>query len=381
VAIHTREPPTVVVYGGNGFFGALIVRDLLANTRARIVIAGQSAPTRPLDPRVTFARSDLRNFSSVEAALAGAAVVVHSAGPYQALPLNPLSAAIAAGVHYLDLAEDREFVRRVGECDAAARRANVAVMTGMSVVPGLSALLAEALRADFDRLDAVRTFVAPGTRGSRGRATVRALLSGAGRPLRLWRDGRAATARGWSEPEWIDFPPPIGRRLQYLALETADQDLLPRYFGVGRVEFKAGSEFVWLNRGLAAAARLRARTGFPALERWSDALRRGLRVLGRFGTDRGGVLVEISGTKNGAPAEVQIAVVAERHGERIPAVPAAIAVEALLRGEVSARGVVPLHTWIAPVRLFEELSKRGLKLWLKPAAGCGWRRLSEEKCR
>jgi saccharopine dehydrogenase-like NADP-dependent oxidoreductase len=371
-----REPPVVVIYGGSGFFGALLVRDLLANTRARIVIAGRSQPKRPLDPCVAFARSDLNDFSSVEAALAGASVVVHCAGPYQTLPLNPLRAAIAAGAHYVDLAEDRQFIRRVEECGAAARRANVAVMTGMSVVPGLSALLAQTLRADFDRLDAIRTFVAPGTRGSRGPATIRALVSGAGRPLRLLRDGCDATARGWSEPEWIEFPPPVGRRLQYLALETAGCDLLPRYFGARRVEFKAGSEFAWLNRTLAAAARLRERTGFPPLERWSDALRSALRVVGRFGTDRGGVLVEVAGIKNGAPARAQIAVVAEEHGERIPSVPAAIAVAALLGGEVSARGIVPLNAWIAPPRLFEELSRRGLRLWLKPAAHSVWRALN-----
>jgi hypothetical protein len=286
--------------------------------------------------------------------------------------MNPLHTAIAGGVHYLDLAEGRDFARRVHECHNAARHANIAVFTGMSVVPGLAALLAQALRMNFDKIDAIRTFVAPGTRGSRGPGTVHSLLSGVGRPMRVPRGGRDTLALGWSEGEWIRYPPPVGWRRQYLALETADFDLFQRFFEVHHVEFKAGSEFAWLNRCLAIAARLRARTGFPRLEDWTNTLRKALRVLGWFGTDRGGVLVEVGGTRNGTPIQQQIAVVADRKGERIPAVPAAIAVAALLRGDVNDRGVVPLHKWLSPTNLFKELSRRRLSIWFKPAADAAW---------
>ena len=365
--------PKIVVLGGYGFFGGLIVRDLLEHTRTRILIAGRHQPEKPLaDPRVRFVRADLNDFPTLEAALQGAFALIHCAGPYQASAMNPLHAAIASGVHYLDLAECRDFARRIHECHDAARHANIAVFTGMSVVPGLAALLAQALRMNFDKIYAIRTFVAPGTRGSRGPGTVHSLLAGVGRPMRVPRRGRDVPALGWSEGEWIRFPPPIGWRRQYLALETADFDLFQHFFEVQHVEFKAGSEFAWLNRCLAVVARLRARTGFPRLEDWTNTLRKGLRVLGRFGTDRGGVLVEVAGTKNGTQVQQQIAVVADRNGERIPAVPAALAVAALLRGEVNDRGVVPLHNWLSPTKLFQELSRRRLSIWFKPAADAAW---------
>src|SRR5437879_11028607 len=124
---------------------------------------------------------------------------------------------------------------------------------------------------------------------------MRPRLGGVGRPLRLLRGGRETIARGWSEPEWIEFPPPIGWRLQYLAIETADRDVLSREFGAHSVEFKAGSEFPWLNRSLGGVARFRARTGFPPLERWANPIRKCLKALGRFGTDAGGVIVDVAG--------------------------------------------------------------------------------------
>jgi len=372
----TAEPPTVVVYGGDGFFGRLVVTDLLANTSARITVAGRRPPNeRRVSPRVTFVRADLNDFASVRATLVGASVVVHCAGPFQFQLPTLVRAAIESGVHYVDLAEDPGFVRQVQAFDEEARRADVALMSGMSVVPGLTALLAQSLH--FDRADSIRTFVAPGTRGSRGSATVRSLLGGVGRPLRLLRGGRDVIARGWSEPEWVEFPTPIGWRLQYLAIETADLDVLSREFGVQGIEFKAGSEFAWLNRSLGAVARLRTRTGFPCLEHWADPVRKCLKALGQFGTDAGGVLVEVAGMWKGETATRQIALVAERQGERIPSLLAAIVTGALLRGELTARGSMRLSTCLPIERLFDELVRRGLRLWLKRDRSTNWQPLVE----
>ena len=216
------HPPTVVVYGGTGFFGKLVVDDLLVRTTARIILAGRSKPrTASVNPRVTFTPSDLNDPASVRAALVGASVVVNCAGPYQSQGPALMHEAIASRVHYIDLAEDRAFVREAQRSHEAAKNAGVTLLSGLSVVPGLAALLARSIRDDFDELLSIRTFVAPGTRGSRGVATVRSLLSGVGRTLRLLREGRETIARGWSEPEWMEFPPPIGWRLQYLAQSRA----------------------------------------------------------------------------------------------------------------------------------------------------------------
>jgi hypothetical protein len=376
VANALREPPTIVVYGGSGFFGRLVVNDLLGHTEARLVIASRRSPWHPMvNSRVAYVCSDLNDIASVRATLVGASVVVHCAGPYQFQDPTLVRAAIESGVHYVDLAEDPEFVRQTLGFHKAAQRADVAIVSGASVVPGLTALLAQALH--FDRADSIRTFVAPGTCGSRGLATVRSLLSGVGRPLRLLRGGRETMARGWSKPEWVEFPPPIGWRLQYLAIETADRDVLSRELGAQSIEFKAGSEFPWVNRSLGAVARLRARTNFPSLERWANPIRKYLQLLGRFGTDAGGVIVEVAGILNCELTLQQVAVTAAGEGERIPSLLAAIGAAALLRGELTARGALRLSTWLPTTQLFEELHRRGLQVWLKPGVDADWRRRNE----
>jgi hypothetical protein len=56
---------------------------------------------------------------------------------------------------------------------------------------------------------------------------------------------------------------------------------------------------------------------------------------------------------------------------------ACIAVEMLLRGELTTRGAVPLSTWISSSRLFEELRRRRLKLWFTAALHESWQALTE----
>src|SRR5437870_2849098 len=138
---------TVVVYGGAGFFGKLLVDDLLVRTTARIVVASRNEPrTATLSPRVTFAASDLKDPVSVRTVLAGASIVVNCAGSYQSQGPALLLEAIASGVHYIDLAEERSFVRQAQESHEAASRAGVTLLSGLSVVPGLAALLVGSIR-------------------------------------------------------------------------------------------------------------------------------------------------------------------------------------------------------------------------------------------
>lgn len=368
--------PKVVIYGGTGFFGRRVADDLIAHADCRILLAARREPRRPpIDPRIGFVRSDAALASSVRRTLEGAFAVVHCAGPYRGQEPILARAAIACGVHYADLAEDADFIRSVRALDGEARRAGVALLSGLSVVPALAALLAQAVADPGKRILRARTFVAPGSRGSRGEATVETLMRGIGTPLRVWREGRQTRVRGWSEKETIVFPPPVGLRTQYLAIETVGSDPMAEELGAESVEFKAGSEFASVNALLAAVSRLRARYGFPRLENHGAVLRRGLRALGAFGTDRGAVIVHVEqgdGHPSGARESRAIAVVADRDGERIPALPAGIVLAALLAGELTISGAVALSRCLPTHRLFDELLRRDLRLWWRCANTTSW---------
>jgi len=366
-------PPVVVVYGGHGFFGKLVVEYILAQTDAHIVIAGRTPPNRPgLGVRVTSTVSDQTDLNSVCTTISNADVVVHCAGPYQSLPLNPLRAAIECGVDYVDLADDRTFVQRAHQMHQDAVNADISVLCGMSVLPGMTLLLTQVAASEFDNIQSVRTIVAPGTAGSRGIATLSSYMSGAGRTFSIPRGGQDALVYGCSENEWINFPAPLGNRLVHLGISVADYDLVPRYFGAQTVEFKVGSEFSLLNRALGCASYIRVHTGFPPLGLLSPLIRMLIRIVGVIGTHQGGVIVEISGSKEGAAVTQHVALVSVNHGFHIPSVLAGLGTAALLRAEIEGRGIIPLHVALSSSELLTSLTNLGFKIWRKSSASTDW---------
>lgn len=358
------ENDTVLVLGGSGFYGRYLVDDLLQHTVARVVVASRN-PTRDRawGSRVTTAVCDVRDRDRLEHLLAGCDVVVHCAGPFQYLPLAPVHAAIATATPYVDIAEDRHFARAVRALDAEVRAAGIPLLSGISVAPAMEALFADMVAPCLDSLTSIRTFAAPDTRKHRGQAMFHTMLVGVGRPFRQPRDGERAQVYGWTEPEWVAFPPPLGRRLTYLVLEMADLDLLPELFGAQTVAFKAGTEHAVLNRLLGLAAAVRVKVGHPRWERFTPLVRALSWLTGRLGKDEGGVVFEIGGRKNGQAVTYRLGVVAHEDGGLIPAVLASIAAQKLLEGRLTATSVVPVHWWLTSRDLVDELQRRDLGLW------------------
>ncbi len=352
----------VVVLGGNGFFGRHLVDDLLAGTDADIVIASRHATRSDGGDRIQAIEGDIFDRSALRRAFEGADVVAHCAGPFHTMPILPLDVAIEVGAHYVDIAEDREFGRAVSERAAQAEARGIAVLSGCSVVPTLSIAAARFLAGPLTSVEGIRTFVASDTARQRGRAMFETTLWGAGRHFDVLRDGRRRPVYGWSEPEWVTFPPPVGRRLLYLALEMSDLVVTPELTGAGTVEFKGGSEHAFLNRVLGLAARLRARRPSVDLERLLLPARAIAWIAGRFGTDCGAVMFEVSGIRDGVRVTTNIAVMADHDGGRIPTVPAAMAIEDLLANRLEMRGVIPPAAWLTRDRLLQGLWHRDLRV-------------------
>ncbi|WP_331769899.1 saccharopine dehydrogenase NADP-binding domain-containing protein (plasmid) [Embleya sp. NBC_00888] len=360
--------PRVVVVGGTGFYGRYVVDDLLRQPQVAVTVVARRRPAAAFDsPRVDWAIADHADVRSLARIVKGAAAVVHCAGPFQSMepggtpPWGPLRAALAAGVPYVDICEDRAFRRGAL---ALARSASVPVLTGASVVPGLQALLVADMVRGLQRVDAIRCAAAPDTRRHRGPAMFAAMLHGAGLRFEAPRGGVPTVVHGWSEPEWVRFPPPIGRRLVHQVYEMADLDVLPDLFGARTVSFKAGSEFPVLNRALGAFAAVRARTGRPRRpQEWTSVVRGLSWLAGRAGDEAGAFMVEITGDRDGRTVTRRVGMTARRHGGRMPALLAGIAVERLLTGRLKAAGAVPLDRWLPPSELYAALLERDIRLW------------------
>lgn len=365
-----RPSYRVLVVGAGGYFGSLLVEDLLRHTDAEVWLGMRrgvrTAKLRrrfgpALSQRLTACVCDLAQPASVEAVLPQVHVAVCAAGPYQRLPLTLLEGCIEHGVPYVDMADDRGFFVRAR--DGVTRKAGTALPAlciGWSAVPALSGLLARMVVEGMDRVDALFVQIAPGNRFPRNKGTVASLLSSLGKPVRLWRDGEWRGAVGWSEPRSFPFPSPIGPRRGYL-VDVPDLEIFPALFHARRVEFRVGAELAVFNRGASALAWLSTRLGIE-WDAWAGGLAPAMAVLGFLGHDWGAVGVEVSGSEAGRPVRRQACVVAGRSGQKIPVMPAAVMAGRLLSGGVAERGLVSVDRWLSRAELASECSKRGLDL-------------------
>jgi len=239
----------IVLVGATGAFGERLARLIAPWPQVELVLAARGvarAQTLARELGCQAAGFD-RDLPETLASLEPWAVV-DAAGPFQGGDLVLARAAVAARAHYVDIADGRAFVAGfAADLDAAAREAGVLAVTGASSTPALSNAALDAMTEGWREIDTVTAAISPGARAPRGLSVVRAILSYAGRPVRVFAGREWRTEPGWSGLARIDFPG-VGPRLASLC-ETPDLDVL-----AGRVRtqarFLAGLELVPLHLGL-----------------------------------------------------------------------------------------------------------------------------------
>jgi uncharacterized protein YbjT (DUF2867 family) len=347
------SPPAfrILVLGGYGVFGSRVVRLLARDPDLVVTVAGRDldkarALAREIEgtgARATVAALAVDGFGADFAqrlAVSGAKLVINAAGPFQGQDYRVARTCIAAGVHYLDLADSQDFVVGFADLDRAAREEGVVAVTGASTVPALSAAVIDALSPGFARLDSLDIAISPGNRAPRGRALVAAILKTAGKPLPRWQDGAWTTVRGWHDLGRRTIAAPglgaLGPRW-LSACDAPDSLLFPeRYDGLRTVRFRAGVELGVLHLGLWVLSWLPALGLIGSLEPFAGPCRAASTLLLPLGSDRGGMVVELRGTAPGAAVGLmrRWTLIAEAgDGPWVPAVPAVILARRLAAGE------------------------------------------------
>ncbi|HVZ03058.1 MAG TPA: DUF4166 domain-containing protein [Dongiaceae bacterium] len=338
----------VLVLGGYGTFGGRIVRLLAAQRRFAIVVAGRSparaeAFARSLgDPAVTAAALDRDTADAAALRRHEPWLVIDASGPFQgeaALAYPIVRAAMEVGAHYIDIADALDFVAGIDRFDAQARAAHLTVIAGASSVPTLSSAVIAELARDFDALLEVEIAISSSNQASLGRSVNAALLSYAGKPIRVRRFGlwrKVAALQDWQSVD-IEVPgrAPLVARL-VAPCEVPDLALLPvRYPGLRKAMFRAGTELPILNRGSGALARLVAWGLLPSLAPLTGLAGRAFALLRRFGGKRSGMIVDLRGRRGAGFVARRWSVLAEEgDGLWIPGMAAALLAGKLDRGEV-----------------------------------------------
>ena len=349
----------VLILGGYGNFGRLIAGSLAEAPGIAVIVAGRDGDQAARQARAIGAegaRVDA-NDPGLAARLAdlGANLVISTAGPFQGQDYRVARAAIAAGAHYVDIADGRDFVCGIGALDGEARAAGVLAVSGASSVPALSAAVVDHYAAEFAQLGTIDAGICTSSRIP-GDATVRAVLGYCGKPIPRWRDGASSTARGWLGLRRHRFSRGFSRWLG--DCDVPDLALFPsRYPGVREVRFGAGLQPGILHLGLWMLAGA-VRTGWiRGLQPATGFLARAGRGLEFLGSARSAMFVRLEGLGHDGSEHTRTwELVAEGHeGANIPCMAAVRLARKLARGEIAERGARPCIGLLTLGEYLEEL--------------------------
>jgi saccharopine dehydrogenase-like NADP-dependent oxidoreductase len=345
---HATAPKHVLVIGGTGVFGFRLAAHLAQMDGLSITLTSRSqvsADAAAAKIMSTAARSsvagvalDHRNGLADALRRLKPWIVIDASGPFQGAGYDVPRAALEAGAHVVDLADARNYIAGyVGALDKLARDRGCVALAGASSTPTLSAAVVASLANGWQRVDTIDIAITPGGKSEVGRSVINAILSYAGRPVPIWREGRLDTAAGWVENRIFDIPGLGSRRVALV--ETVDaQSLGSKHRIQSRVAFYAGLESHVEQFGLMALARLRRRRWIGDVTRFIPLLLAGRKLTRLSTSNRGGMVVALTGIdRQGAWCRAVWSLLAiDGSGPNVPILPAAAAMHALMRGQLTS---------------------------------------------
>ncbi len=358
----------ILILGGYGNFGKRIARALVAKRLPVIIVGRNTTKAKRLADELgnlaTYAVFNVNLELASQLKSLAPAVVINTCGPFQNADYSIAQICIDHRIHYIDLADGRDFVSEIGTLDQAAKEAGVAVISGASTVPGLSSAVVEKYRSEFATIDTMIYGISPGQQAERGLATTKGIMSYVGKPLAPFK-GFKATAYGWQDIYRQKYPE-LGNR--WMAnCEIPDLDLLPEKYNIGKIKFSAGLELAPLHLGLWALSGL-IRAGLPLnLPKRAKALLVASDWFNIFGSADGGMHVILSGTDHrGEPHTRNWFIIAKNgDGPHIPTIPAIVLAEKLAMGKSVAAGaracvgLLTLEEYLLELKRFASISVTG----------------------
>lgn len=331
----------VMILGGYGHFG-IRISEALIKDNIPIIIVGRNSDklTKTIDrlkqkyPTANIMGSCFDIYTDLDAQLKALkpSVVIHTSGPFQEQDYTIPKLCITNHVHYLDIADARDYVRNISSLNELAERNQVIVISGASSVPGLTSAVIEEHKATFSEWDDLKFGISSGQQTPGGVATTQAILSYTGKEIPPYQ-GAKGRVMGWQGLHRVELPG-CGKRWQSNC-SIPDLDLFPKQYGFKTIEFSGGLESSFLHLGLWGLSWF-VRWGLPIhLDKYAHLFYRIAKSFDRFGSDTSGLYMFLSGKDlQGQPKSIQWYIIANKnHGLYIPTIPAIVLAKKLYRGD------------------------------------------------
>jgi len=339
----------IMIIGGYGVFGGRLAELLSDIAEVELIICGRNiaratafcasykgqAQIRALQ----LDRDDIKQALKVECP----DLLVDASGPFQDYGDNcydVIKACIAAKTDYLDFADAAGFVFGVAQFDEAAKEAGVVVMSGVSSFPVLTAAVLREMAKTME-ITSVAGGIAPSPYAGIGLNVMRAVISYAGAPVKLHRNGVSSFAMGLTESMRYTVAVP-GRlplkNIHFSLVDVPDLQVIPsEHNTLTDIWMGAGPVPEVLHRALNLLANARAKFGLPSMAPLSGLFYKILNLM-KFGEHRGGMFVRAYGLSDGKKVEQSWHMLAD--GDDGPYIPS-MAIEAIIRKSLSGQHPKP----------------------------------------
>ncbi len=362
----------VVVLGGTGNIGRWVVRDLLDFSSVDIVVAGRSGVQQYVrslkSKRVKGVSVDVTNVAATVRVLKGADVVVNCVQYYFNLPV--MRACLRACAHYVDLGGLFHVTQKQLRLHSQFKKNGLIAIVGCGATPGITNVMAAHGARFFDSVREIhisfgdkdfthynQPFVLP--------YSLHTLFDEFMMKPAVLMKGKIRMVAPRSGEVEISFPAPVGKQKGFYSLHS-ELATLPQSFGLRECSFR-----VTFDEKFIAQIQLLIDAGFASdkvrgvaaavMEQWLPKKETRIK-------DIEYLRVEMVGVKKGK--KKRMVMYCKTHStHNIPAgtydtaVPASIAAQMIMDGEIAARGVLPPEKCVEPTVFFKELRRRGIKVF------------------
>ena len=341
----------ILVLGGYGIFGQRIAKRLAQRDNIHVIIAGrdrdkalaykQALLSELPQTSISTQQCDVHNADSLTHAIKASRcqLVINTCGPFQSQDYVCPVTAIKNNVHYIDLADARDYVCGFHKLNELAQRYGVLAITGASSVPALSGAIVDAIASSFQHIETIDIGINPGNQTPRGIATVRSILSYCGKPFLSWQHGKWQPLTGWQSLSRRVYPQPMGKR--WLSnCDIPDLTLFHNcYPDAKSIRFQAGLELGLLHLGTWLLSWCVRWGWLNNAARYANGLKHISEWFYRFGSTIGGMHVEVTGRDQQQRLRNTWYLIAQHgHGPQVPCTAAVILAEKFAAGLLHQTG-------------------------------------------
>ena len=373
----------IIVLGGAGTMGFEVVKLLLERTVGEITVADASVKglkrvEAELGNKVKTACADVNDREAVVKLLKGADVVISTVGPFYKYAASVIKAAIDARVNLIDIDDDFDATRDSLELDDDARKAGITAIIGMGASPGVTNLMAKLGASRMDRTDDIRLYWGESAIDPTGSAAMMHWFHITAEKVPVFINGKWVEAQGFTEPEVVEFLPPVGK-LEVVLTGHPEPVSLPRYIkGVKNVSIKGAlyppkmmelyrwlidtgfgsNEMFMVNDSVSMPFRELAVRIIRSIPRFAPGYFKDILedALGKYEGCAGTFKIVVNGQKAGRQVTRTYDLMADNvaHSTALPAVMAA---QALLDGKVKEAGVMAPEGALDAAMFLEAMSR------------------------